>query len=96
MIVCDTRRSIRFVSIRQSGLLFVKEPLSVPRYSLPTSSLPTKIKVRQADEPRRAASEGLLGVLLADESEWRHSQFIQRIVRRLGCRDFDELWDHSV
>lgn len=33
-------------------------------------------------------------LLLTDESQWHHSQFIQRIVRRLGCRDFDELWDH--
>jgi hypothetical protein len=33
-------------------------------------------------------------VSLVDESQWRHSQFIEALVRRMGCRDFDELWDH--
>ena len=33
-------------------------------------------------------------MVLSNESNIRHSEFIQRLVRRLGCRDFDELWDH--
>ena len=47
------------------------------------------------EEPRESdESPSMLGVLLADEANLRHSAFINGLVRRLGCRDFDELWDH--
>ena len=31
---------------------------------------------------------------LADDSHLRHSEYIQELARRTGCRDFNELWDH--
>lgn len=31
---------------------------------------------------------------LADEPHLRHSQYVQHLVKRMGCRDFNELWDH--
>lgn len=51
-----------------------------------------KVMHRQSEDPEDRKS--LLGVLLADESNLRHSEFIDSLVRRLGCRDFDEVWDH--
>lgn len=48
-----------------------------------------KLYLNEDQSPR-----SMLGMLLADESNLRYSQFIDLLVRRLGCRDFDELWDH--
>src|SRR5207249_2653482 len=31
---------------------------------------------------------------LADDSHLRHSDYLRALARRLGCRDFNELWDH--
>jgi len=31
---------------------------------------------------------------LADDFHLRHSEYIQELTRRTGCRDFNELWDH--
>ena len=52
------------------------------------------VRVRQAGLDEDESPQTMLGVLLADESQLRYSQFIARLVRRLGCRDFNELWDH--
>jgi len=50
-----------------------------------------KVRIQQsANEEEKA----LLGVLLADESNLRHSDFIEKLTRKMGCRNFDELWDH--
>lgn len=53
-----------------------------------------RIRFRKTQTPDADSPRTVLGMLLADESHLRHSQFINRLVRRLGCRDFDELWDH--
>lgn len=33
-------------------------------------------------------------ISLAEDSHLRHSEYIKALVNKLGCRDFDELWDH--
>ncbi len=53
-----------------------------------------KVRFQQSRLRDDESPKSMLGVLLADESNWRYSQFIDRLVRRMGCRDFDELWDH--
>jgi len=50
-----------------------------------------KVRIQQA---KTEESKSLLGILLADDSHLRHSSFIAELIRRMGCRDFDELWDH--
>ena len=96
-----TAHSFRFVTIRPSGSRFGKVRRSGHACGLRTWNL-TKKSVTSA-RPLEAATEdsresdespSMLGVLLADESNLRHSAFINGLVRRLGCRDFDELWDH--
>lgn len=52
-----------------------------------------KIQFREKDSEEDPKSNSF-DVSLVDESQWRHSQFIEALVRRMGCRDFDELWDH--
>jgi hypothetical protein len=32
--------------------------------------------------------------LLAADAHLRHSEYLRTLARRLGCRDFNELWDH--
>ncbi len=39
-------------------------------------------------------SEGVRIESLADDSHLKHSQYVQALARQLGCRDFNELWDH--
>lgn len=53
-----------------------------------------RIRLQRATHQDDETPRTMLGVLLGDESQLRYSQFIQRLTRRLGCRDFDELWDH--
>lgn len=53
-----------------------------------------KVRLQQSWLDEEDSPKTLLGVLLADESNLRYSQFIDQLVRRMGCRDFDELWDH--
>lgn len=54
-----------------------------------------KIRVQQMAAFDDSDKEHLLiGVSLTDDPHLRHSLFIQKLTRRLGCRDFDELWDH--
>ncbi len=53
-----------------------------------------KVRIQQAMSDEDETPRTMLGGLLADESHLRHSKFIAQLVRRLGCRDFDELWDH--
>jgi len=53
-----------------------------------------RVRLRKRDLEHSQSPESMLGVLLADESNLRYSRFIDLLVRRLGCRDFDELWDH--
>ena len=48
----------------------------------------------QADDDTEVPAESMLAVLLADDSNLRYNRFIESVVRRMGCRDFDELWDH--
>ena len=48
----------------------------------------------QGETDQEESQKSLLGVLLADESNLVYSEFIQELIRRLGCRNFDELWDH--
>ncbi len=45
---------------------------------------------------REAASksEGMRIESLTDDSHLKHSQYVLALARRLGCRDFNELWDH--
>lgn len=31
---------------------------------------------------------------LTDDPHLRHSEYVQELSRRMGCRDFNELWDH--
>lgn len=50
-----------------------------------------KVRIQNAKDDE---SKTLLGVLLADDAHLRHSRFINELIRRMGCRDFDELWDH--
>jgi len=46
-----------------------------------------KVNLRAAaHSPNSLNGEGLLGVLLAEENNLRYSQFIQQLVRRMGCR----------
>ena len=53
-----------------------------------------KVRLQQRDLDDDELPKTMLGVLLADESNLRYSRFIDALVRRTGCRDFDELWDH--
>ena len=53
-----------------------------------------KVRIRLEMGGDQDAPRTMLGVLLADESHLRHSRFIAELTRRMGCRDFDELWDH--
>lgn len=53
-----------------------------------------KVRIKHAQLQEGESPQTLLGVLLGDESNLRYSEFIEKLVRRLGCRDFDELWDH--
>jgi hypothetical protein len=53
---------------------------------------PEMIVARHADPA--ADMEGIRVDSLADDSHLRHSQYLRVLARRLGCRDFNELWDH--
>jgi hypothetical protein len=51
------------------------------------------ILARQSAEPG-AEPEGVRIDSLAADPHLRHSEYIAALTRRLGCRDFNELWDH--
>ncbi|MCA9043128.1 MAG: hypothetical protein KDA69_02345 [Planctomycetaceae bacterium] len=53
-----------------------------------------KVRFQQHARAEEEQPGTTLGLLLGDESHLRYSQFINELVRRMGCRDFDELWDH--
>ena len=50
------------------------------------------VLARHEDEPER--EPGVLIDLLASDPHLKHSEYIQELARRMGCRGFDELWDH--
>jgi hypothetical protein len=50
------------------------------------------VLARLASEPAAEREEVRIDSLAADP-HLRHSEYIRALARRLGCRDFDELWD---
>lgn len=50
------------------------------------------VLARHTDETPREG--GVLIDSLAADPHLKHSEYIQALARRMGCRGFDELWDH--
>jgi hypothetical protein len=83
--LCDY--SPEWVAIRQGSTLGARVRFADLEFA-------DRVRLRKRDLDESESPRSMLGVLLADESHLRYSQFIDLLVRRLGCRDFDELWDH--
>jgi hypothetical protein len=47
-----------------------------------------------ASTPHEEEQQAVRPESLADDFHLRHSEYIQELTRRTGCRDFNELWDH--
>ncbi|MEO0853713.1 MAG: DUF5682 family protein, partial [Cyanobacteria bacterium J06648_11] len=50
-------------------------------------------KRSRAATPKEQPKPTSFGVLLSDDRYFHSSDFIANLVRRLGCRDFDEAWE---
>jgi hypothetical protein len=54
---------------------------------------PEMILARHGEEPP-GAREGVRVDSLTADPHLRHSEYVRSLARRLGCRDFNEVWDH--
>ncbi|MGF1580803.1 MAG: DUF5682 family protein [Gemmataceae bacterium] len=54
---------------------------------------PEKILAKHKAE-RLSNKDGVAIDLLAADPHLMHSEYVEALARRLGCRDFNELWDH--